>query len=215
MSNQKAIEVLGSLGFTPDICEFITERLGAEGLLPAASSGGRSRPEDHTPTDSHRSLLATRPAFEDHAQTLNLRLDRIIDGGLNPYTEEDANTAWRLFTAGWAAANVPHKGTGRTTRMLEEAIKQAAAGYDVMILAADNRHRDALVLQLHSLNAERVPITVRPISWIRTFDWVSMRIRPLDPNIITFVDHHAIESHLANALRELHRFDLPPAESAG
>jgi hypothetical protein len=101
------------------------------------------------------------------------------------------------------------RGTGRTARMLEEAVRQAEAGRAVYVLAADVSHAREL--------AKRVPLdlgikfeTVRSLG--SALDPQALRLQGTHPNCVLLVDHHAIERGWARVIREYHRFDAPEPE---
>lgn len=106
------------------------------------------------------------------------------------------------------------KGTGRTDRMLKEALLYAGKhpDHDVIIVSATHNHATALKRRLQEI-ASALPgrIFVEPASGInkgRGLNWEA----PLDAGPINrpfglFIDHYAIEHRLAMVLEELHRYD--------
>ena len=115
--------------------------------------------------------------------------------------------------------------TGRTTRMLEQAIAKAHETGYVFVVADNENHAK----QLRQLCSE---ITGRPISGPKIYltdsagpgapqisidpveeawDWETMSVRGAYPNIPVFVDHHAIETRFGHILDEYHRYDAEPA----
>jgi hypothetical protein len=105
--------------------------------------------------------------------------------------------------------------TGRTTRMLQEAIRLSNKGHAVYVVGADSRHAKLLQIALDTLSppldhgikfedAERFP----------SLDWNTMRMLRAHPNCRVLVDHWVIESRYAAMLEMLHRFD-PTEHSHG
>lgn len=114
--------------------------------------------------------------------------------------------------------------TGRTTRMLLEAIERAKAGEDVVVAASSH----AQTQQLQRTTAKLASVEVNNyryhpdlklafgagmITFRSTqdedFDWktLSYRNRHSYPKTHILVDHYAIENTFALAFREVHRWD--------
>ena len=97
------------------------------------------------------------------------------------------------------------RGTGRTTRMLEQARKLEAEGKAVYIIAA-NAEQAAHLRHLLRLDEGQTSIKVEcPAP--RTFIWETLTLLGAWPNCVVLVDHYAIESRYTRLLRELHRYD--------
>ena len=111
--------------------------------------------------------------------------------------------------------------TGRTTRMLQAAIAAAEEGKYVMVYAASRQHADELQRRAATMvGTEPYATKIRtPGNGEITFEsaqdgrlsWDTMRPR-VWRSIPVFTDHWAIESHLAKALEELHRFDVEASD---
>ncbi len=95
------------------------------------------------------------------------------------------------------------RGSGRTTRMLDEARRLADEGKAVYVIAANEAQRR----QLQSVAGENVKVETHTTAG--NFDWEQMRLIGSYPNCVTLVDHYAIESRFAKVLEMLHRFDPP------
>ena len=98
--------------------------------------------------------------------------------------------------------------TGRTTRMLREAVALAQAGRAVYVLAATVAQARAMKLQVGCGVAERLGIKFGTPKSI-DLNWERMYLPGAHPNCVLLADHYAIELHLEKALAMLHRYDLP------
>lgn len=102
------------------------------------------------------------------------------------------------------------KRTGRTTRMLMEAIAACAEGKVCYVIVANGQHKlDVL---------ERLGGTVPKGMKVETWGYVDARgglnpdtLLPLGahPQSLVFIDHYAIEVRYANILKELDRYNAP------
>lgn len=96
------------------------------------------------------------------------------------------------------------KGTGRTTRMLEEALKLSSLGRDVCVIvergAAKYFGRNPKYLRLKFEPAE---ITAGP-----AFCWESLRFRGSHQNCEVLIDHYVIERRFSSLLAMYTRFDI-------
>lgn len=100
------------------------------------------------------------------------------------------------------------KGTGRTTRMLQEAIRLALAGRAVYVVGANSAHAKTLEAQLAALSPpERHGIKFEDATRFPELDWNTMTIRRAHPKCVVLVDHYAIERGIALMLEMMHRFD--------
>lgn len=105
--------------------------------------------------------------------------------------------------------------TGRTTRMLEQALDHAWRRNEqvLVVMATETQVRyarrilDRLIREGHYALRSRV-ITISTISRAEQegFDWTLLQSGIFRR---VFVDHHAIEMRFARVLRELHAYDLP------
>jgi hypothetical protein len=102
------------------------------------------------------------------------------------------------------------RGTGRTTRMLEEAIRLSSEGYEVCVITHSHSHANMLRIMLEDLTKlDGHEVRVMPAAQAdeRDFDWVFMRFPWGSANQRVLVDHWAIESRYATMLEMLHQFD--------
>lgn len=100
------------------------------------------------------------------------------------------------------------RGTGRTTRMLAEAVAQAERGRQVIIVAANTRQAKEFGRQLTGCPVRgRILLTAPPMAGM---DWHSMRPRFAAINDIVLIDHYAIESTWNQLVTELHAYDDKP-----
>lgn len=97
------------------------------------------------------------------------------------------------------------RGTGRTTRMLEEAKRLAGQKLNVIVVADSIASMRRMQLECKG-NSRGITFATcdSPYFNITTLSFSDGR------NGIVLVDHHAIEHRLSVALEMLHRFD--PAE---
>ena len=98
------------------------------------------------------------------------------------------------------------QGTGRTTRMLEEAIKQAKLGRAVYVVGASAAHA-RMLNDMCSAKSGALGIKFETASSLGNIDWENMRMTGAHPNCVLLVDHFAIESKFSQILAMLHRFD--------
>lgn len=108
--------------------------------------------------------------------------------------------------------------TGRTTRMLHEALDAAIHGQSVIVIAANARLARDMQHQLHTM-AEgyltRVSLGCIEFPGARIliqtpgkdFDWMTLRVRGMDRSMRVLVDHYAIEMSFEPIITMLHRFD--------
>lgn len=93
--------------------------------------------------------------------------------------------------------------TGRTTRMLAEAVTLAKAGRAVYVVVANERE----VERIESLLPDNLGIQVETEYSLGNLDWESLRLVGAHPNCVVLVDHYAIESKFRQALAMLQRYD--------
>lgn len=100
------------------------------------------------------------------------------------------------------------RGSGRTTRMLKEALRLNSKGYAVYVVGATAAHARDLERSLFNLNpSEGHGIKFESAESQLEFDWRLMRRPGSAPNARFLVDHWAIEYRYADMLEMLHRFD--------
>ena len=125
------------------------------------------------------------------------------------------------------------RGSGRTTRMLQEAIKVANGGKNVTVYGANKNHIKYLWSQTKQLlekdfkdfkghfetAVDRIYLPSRSYNLGNIFfctpqeeyfDWEKWKSKRPDSDIV-FVDHYAIEVGLAKAFAEMHRWDEEPS----
>lgn len=96
--------------------------------------------------------------------------------------------------------------------MLLEAARLALAGRAVYVITATREHAK----QLESQVAGLWPLGIKfetPDS-VENFCWRTMSLTGAHPNCVVLVDHFAIESHFAEMLDMLHRFDPDQPKAA-
>lgn len=100
--------------------------------------------------------------------------------------------------------------TGRTTRMLDAAMAAARDGRAVYVVAANADHARTLRAIAGACGGDNLGIKFEPIGNFRELDLRTGAARfAAHPNCAFFIDHYAVETGLAWALREMTRFDLP------
>lgn len=96
--------------------------------------------------------------------------------------------------------------TGRTTRMMEEALAAKATGREVIVIVKDEAQRQHI-----EGNFDTAGLRVEPINAHPHFDWRRLTIPGAGEKFAFFVDHYVIEEKFAAMLEMLHRFDPPTA----
>lgn len=100
----------------------------------------------------------------------------------------------------------PYRRSGRTTRMLKEAMKLAQEGRAVYIVA----HTSSQVKELENRlgpAGEQLGIKVDVPEFLGNLSWETLTLTGAHPNCVVLVDHHTIEARFAGMLEMLHRFD--------
>lgn len=105
------------------------------------------------------------------------------------------------------------KQSGRTTKLLFEAIRLWINGEKVCVVLSNFHDREHYERKINSIissiswlyNIENriIFITSDDISW----NWGTLKRKGLDPNTKYLIDHSAIEKRFETLLTELHRFD--------
>jgi hypothetical protein len=125
--------------------------------------------------------------------------------------------------------NTSQSRTGRTTRMLEEAIRHALQGKTVHVVAvSETRAEEYLHNTVRKIPEDRVDSCVgSPENWIRIkggeylhfitkeeagINWNSLKEPDEDQNVIVLIDHFVIEIEFYPILAMLHRWDPRPEE---
>ena len=108
------------------------------------------------------------------------------------------------------------QGSGRTTRMLRDAVRLAEEGRAVYIMVDSAR----AIHNLDNMAIEGIPfaaynrmhglgIQIECPSTLDNFDWEEMRLRGAQPNCVVLIDHFTIESKFSRMLKMLHQYDAP------
>lgn len=97
------------------------------------------------------------------------------------------------------------EGTGRTTRMLKEAVALSREGKSVYIVAANTEHVRTLRIMLS--REDSLYINIDTPEGLGNFEWESMTLRNAWPNCVVLVDHYTIEYRFHAMLAMLHKYD--------
>lgn len=100
------------------------------------------------------------------------------------------------------------KASGRTTRLLAEAISQDRSGRAVYVLTLDASHAESLKEECLRI-APDVRIKFEAAGCLRNLSWEQVRLVGAHPNCLVLIDHAAIEAKFGALLQMLHRFDAP------
>lgn len=102
--------------------------------------------------------------------------------------------------------------SGRTGRMLDDALRLNAEGKAVYVLALNDDDAKAMQNALihKDIGADLNSIKVEPIADWPRFDFTRMTNPGAHSNCVFLVDHSVIEHRYEKMLEELHRYD-PPA----
>jgi hypothetical protein len=98
--------------------------------------------------------------------------------------------------------------TGRTTRLLIDAVSCANKGEAVYVIAANSVERKRLLRLLWDMVDDQLCLGIKvetPMSV--DLDWDSFTIRGESPDCRVLVDHFAIEHWFSTLLSQLHRYD--------
>lgn len=107
--------------------------------------------------------------------------------------------------------------SGRTTRLLESALKLALAGRAVYVIGNSDAHAICLRRQFLTCTGQdpgHHGIKFETPEELDNLDLLTGKLRRAHPNAIALIDHHVFESRFAGVFRQMHAFDLPP-ESPG
>lgn len=83
------------------------------------------------------------------------------------------------------------RGTGRTTRMLEEAIRRQKAGENVLVVGANRHHALQMQQQMHETLQGVPPV----VTWLGSQDF-AYKYRGTDYKVL--FDHYALEEWARN-----------------
>jgi hypothetical protein len=98
--------------------------------------------------------------------------------------------------------------SGRTTRMLAEAVRLSQAGHVVYVVAASTREAARLEDQLGRDTAQALGIKFETPGSLGNLDWERACLRGAHPNCRVLFDHHALFQRFGPILYEFHRFDV-------
>lgn len=96
--------------------------------------------------------------------------------------------------------------TGRTTRMLADAVRLAKGGRAVYVIAANKREAERLQ-QLVGEEVRELGIHFEIPRSPGNFSWTAMALIGAHQNCVVLADHYAIELEFSRVLEMLHRYD--------
>lgn len=107
------------------------------------------------------------------------------------------------------------RGSGRTTRMIEEALRKHEEGRAVYILMHDMRMKRELELLAMRICRMRGKVlsslikfeTVESLGGINLIDWKNRKIHGAHPNCALIIDHHVWATHFGFAIEGYHEYD--------
>ena len=106
-----------------------------------------------------------------------------------------------------------HAKTGRTTRMLLDALRLCNGGRAVYVVAANDRERVRLTEQIEMLGRTcgemdgKAFIKVETPESLGNLNWWAVSLPGAHPNCVVLVDHWTIESRFSRMLKMLSRYD--------
>jgi hypothetical protein len=102
-----------------------------------------------------------------------------------------------------AVAEIEKRSSGRTTRMVEHAIRLAATGRTVYVVVLNTAQR------MRWENKEPKVRFETEASLGDDLDWERMRLRSAPPNCVLLVDHAVIEARFRNVFQMWQQYDEP------
>ena len=107
------------------------------------------------------------------------------------------------------------RGSGRTTRMIEEALRKQEEGRAVYILCHDNNFkREAQRLAMLICKQKGVVLpssikfeTVESLGGTHHIDWKNKTIHGAHPNCALIIDHHVWATNFGFAIDGFHEYD--------
>lgn len=96
--------------------------------------------------------------------------------------------------------------SGRTTRLLKEAIDLVKAGRAVYVIGTNKQHCWHLK-NAADLLVPDVGIKFETPETLSNLDWETVSLKGAHPNCIVLVDHATIEARFSKLIEMLHRFD--------
>lgn len=101
---------------------------------------------------------------------------------------------------------VSKRNSGRTTRMIDEALRLSREGRAVYVIM-DNMERARYHQRKLDHEYPYSGVKFETPSSPGNFDWGSLRLIGAHPNCVVLVDHFAIERKFGAILDELYRYD--------
>ena len=107
------------------------------------------------------------------------------------------------------------RGSGRTTRMIEEALRKQEEGRAVYILMHNMRMKrelELLAMRICRAQGKVLPSsikfeTVESLGGTRHIDWKNKTIHGAHPNCALIIDHHVWATHFGFAIEGFHEYD--------
>lgn len=96
------------------------------------------------------------------------------------------------------------RGTGKTTRMVQEALRLEEEGKAVYVVVASHQKQ-----AIKDMLPEGSSVKIETNDTLSNFDWDTMRLRGVWVACETLVDHFLIERRYHKILEMYHRFDNP------
>lgn len=106
------------------------------------------------------------------------------------------------------------RSTGRTTRMLEEAIRLSSEGRAVYVMIhtrtaeAEFKHRAAMICERKGIEVPAIKFeTWESLGGNRGVDLTQQKMFGAHPNCCLFIDHHFYQHHFEHILAGFHQWD--------
>lgn len=106
------------------------------------------------------------------------------------------------------------RSTGRTTRMLEEAIRLSSEGRAVYVMMhtrnaeAEFKHRVAMICERKGIEVPAIKFeTWESLGGNRGVDLTQQKMLGAHPNCCLFIDHHFYQHHFEHILAGFHQWD--------
>lgn len=106
------------------------------------------------------------------------------------------------------------RSTGRTTRMLEEAIRLSSEGRAVYVMIhtrtaeAEFKHRVAMICERKGIEVPAIKFeTWESLGGNRGVDLTQQKMLGAHPNCCLFIDHHFYQHHFEHILAGFHQWD--------
>lgn len=98
------------------------------------------------------------------------------------------------------------RGTGRTARMLAEALRLNKAGRAVYVIV-EGTHMAREFRRMLDKQSPGHAVQFETEASLPNFHWHTVQLRGAHANCVVLVDHWVIERRFRRVLAELHRFD--------